>query len=292
MTTFIPPWEQIDPSAGPRLFQEGFGQGAGVIDSAIAAKQSQERLDISKQQAAVDQSLAKQKQAMAYQSAARTYQAMQSYQDAIRSGMDPGRAALIYGPSMSGGRMTGYSPLFNAYEKANAPSSTSAPFQLNPPGMEPRNYPVPQSITAKTVVDESGAPIGHQLGNRFIPIPKTPAPKMADEDKMALQNINRELDQLDMAYIQPRTGTVTEAQKRAIIAKRSQLQQQLSQIQAKYQQGPQQTQPDVTYPAPPSNAPAPSPRPLPDSEAQLQKGLVYQTKYGPATWSGTNFVTQ
>ena len=42
---------------------------------------------------------------------------MLDYQNAIRSGMDPDKAAMLFGPAMSGGRMTGYAPIFSAAEK-------------------------------------------------------------------------------------------------------------------------------------------------------------------------------
>lgn len=157
----IPPWQQTSPTDLANSFAQGgqWGQreGAQLADEAHSNQShelEQERQMQQEHAQAVQDELAKQRMGLMTTAAARTYQAQQDYQNAIKGGMDPAQAAMIYGPAMSGGKMTGYSPIFHDYATTHAPAFTPNP-----------------------VKDSSGKIIGYADKSgavRFLPIPKPP----------------------------------------------------------------------------------------------------------------------
>lgn len=161
------PWLDVNPQTASDTFQGGLRTGAAIAGQKFQEQQSQQDLELRKQelakqeeQMAVQNELARQKMTLATQSAARQFQAQQDYQNAITNGLDPSKAAMTYGPAMSGGRMTGYSPIFTGYQKANAPP---------PPAFDAK--PIQDPATGKVIgyADKSG-------NVRYIPQPKAPAP--------------------------------------------------------------------------------------------------------------------
>lgn len=162
MAIEIPPWEQVSPTDAAASGARGFGlglealsRGAQIQQAQQELKQRQQQLDVEKQRYNVAGQIAQQRQALMTQQAAAQSKAMLDYQNAIKGGMDPAQAAMMFGPAMSGGRMTGYSPIFTGWEKANAPQ--------------------PQPTEPQPVKDGNGNVIGYadKSGNvKYIPQPK------------------------------------------------------------------------------------------------------------------------
>lgn len=164
MAIYVPPWITAQ-SANPA---DETGQGMELGQRAVAQQQSnqqaqqaqsmrEQQMMEQQHQQEVQNQLQQQRMKMMTDAAAHSYQAQQDYQNAIKGGMDPVQAAMMYGPQMSGGKMTGYSPIFTDYAKTHAPQPP--PFKPTP------------------VTDSSGKIIGYsdKAGAvRYLPIPKPP----------------------------------------------------------------------------------------------------------------------
>jgi hypothetical protein len=163
MPITIPPYQDQSPSTGAELFLRGTSVGTGIAQTQLERQrlqQSQKEIDqqfqLQKQRALVQDQVLKQRQEIMTRQAAAASKAMMDYQNALQGGMDPTEAAMQFGPAMSGGKMTGFSPVFSAYERDHAPTFTPNP-----------------------VYDKSGKLLGHADRNgvvHYIPQAKAPPP--------------------------------------------------------------------------------------------------------------------
>lgn len=267
----IPSYQATTPGDTARAWEGGFGQGASAFSEGqrlkqgqVELQQRQQALDLDKQRFIVDATIAKQKQELATQAAARQYQALGQYQSAIASGVDPVQAAMMYGPAMSGGKMTGYAPVFSDWQKSHAPA-----------------------FTPTEIKDASGKTIGYADHNgavHYIPQPKAPPPqyKTTTVTTPGTPTIpGSQAIPSDYKWYDPTTWGDKDVPAKAAIP------------------GSPRTSVSTRVPIDPvlmqstTNSPTiKQPMALPDTESDLQEGQLYQTKYGPATWTGTNFVSQ
>lgn len=313
MTSLIPPWQSISPLEGSDIFQRGFSTGAGIVDSAVAAKQRQaeialekERLSKEEQQMAVNQELQKQQAAMGVQATARRYQAQEGYQRDYNSnlavGMTPAAAAAsawvkwapLMGSSFTGiGTDIGQLLRTGAGGGAGARAPMTAPSMI--PGAAPRNYaPMPSRIEA-TPIYEPGTDsiIGNTVGGKYYPVPRTPTKtgrqyfNAVDTDKLADLHQRMKDIQTAMAKQSPNNPEFM-TNKRTMASYQS----QIDAIYAKYSddQRPSATTPapapDITYDAPPSVRPQAT-SPVPVSQPAVNPNLRPPT---PNSWlppSGT-----
>jgi hypothetical protein len=178
MPITLPPWLQTSPldqaqvgTENQRLTLAANAQRAQQAQAQQAFGMDEQRLMQSQHEQEVQNELAKQRMGLATTAAAHAFQAQQDYQKAIEGGMDPVRAAIIHGPAMSGGKMTGFAPVFADWAKTHAPA---------PPAYKP----IP-------VTDASGKVIGYADKSgavRYLPIPKPP-PQQYETDTTIIKGV-------------------------------------------------------------------------------------------------------
>ena len=284
MPITIPIYQQVVPQGDQLLqgFEAGSRAGEEIVQGQRQQKQFEEeigfreqQLQALKQQQAVQQEVLKQRQALLTAQAAHQFQAQQDYQKAIQGGMDPTKAAMLYGPAMSGGRMTGYSPIFTGHEKA-----------IMPP---------PAPIAPSPVPGPNGQPIGYSDKNgnvHYIPQPK--ADPGTFETQTDVFPGTKSTDPVPgTAAVAPEQhwwgGTSPGAPAQPGIPAVAGTPTRRVTKRIPIPMGP--TAPDKG--AAPAAVPAvPQALPLPSTKDALEEGKVYQTKYGPATWDGTQFTSQ
>ena len=108
MPITIPPYQDVRPQGDALI--EGLQIGSQAAEENARRQQQgqqfQQQLLEQQQQQQVQNQIAQDRMKLLTTNAARQYQAQQDYQNAIQSGVDPIKAAMRYGPAMSGGRMT------------------------------------------------------------------------------------------------------------------------------------------------------------------------------------------
>ncbi len=182
-------WQQAaDPV---REFQQGYSfassQQERKAELAMRGQQindAQQRLAADIQHQSIADEIAKQRNTLQVQDAAVRAQSFLGFQRYGIATGDWGKAAMIYGPGMSGGRMTGYAPIFSAAEKRAGAAPVIQRGSLISGGIPGTNTPAmfqqPQAPgDARPIIDPD---TGKIVGYSGKDIHMMPQPKESPED--------------------------------------------------------------------------------------------------------------